>query len=151
MIQIQEITKEDTPYINKDLWIAEVNFKMERPRIIKPTLAKLVSREEAPKNKRIYYSYTFFKPYNEKGKLLNKVIGIFDNTGYRSYSGNPLSVFETKQEAKTWFVEKLSSRIDERIIERDRIIKSYDSTTQEYIDMITEVDGIDYEISSTGD
>lgn len=141
MIEIKEITKENSDYLNKDLWIAEVNFKLERPRIIKPTLAQLVSASEAPKNKRIYYSHTFFKPYGEKGKLLNKPIVIFDNTGYRSYSGNPLSVFETEDECRNWFAEKLSSRIDERLIDRERIITAYDNTTQEYVDILNEVVG----------
>lgn len=68
-------------YVNQDLFIAEANFKIGRPRIIQPVRAKLVPREEAPKNKTIYYSYNFFKVYKANGKLDSKVVAVFDGVG----------------------------------------------------------------------
>ncbi len=141
MIKIKEITEENSKYIGKDVWIAEVNFNMERPRIIKPTLVRVRHRDEAPKNKTIYYSFCYFSPLGKKGEPLSRIIPVFDTTGFRGFTGNPLSVFETEQEAKNWFVEKIGNVIQNRVDRRDEQLISYDQTTQEYIDLHDEVDG----------
>ena len=60
-------------YVNQDLFIAEANFKIGRPRIIQPVRAKLVPREEAPKNKTIYYSFNFFKYIKPMASLIVKL------------------------------------------------------------------------------
>lgn len=111
-------------YVNQDLFIAEANFKIGRPRIIQPVRAKLVPREEAPKNKTIYYSYNFFKVYKANGKLDSKVVAVFDNTGFRGYRGNPISIFDNYDEAVTWFNAEIQKVIDERNKQREVLLKT---------------------------
>lgn len=140
-IDIKLIKSNDSEYIGKNLWIAEVNFHMEKPRIIQPMLVRLRHCDEAPKNKNIYYSYTYFSPLGKTGEPLSRVIPIFDNTGYRASSGNPLTVFETEEEAKNWFIEKMGNVIIRRVQDREKMFESYDSVTQKYIDLHDEILG----------
>lgn len=123
-------------YVNQDLYIAEANFKIGRPRIIQPVRAKLVSKEEAPKNKTIYYSYNFFKVYKPNGKLDSKVVAVFDNTGFRSYRGNPISIFDNYDEAVVWFNKEIQKVIDERNKAREVLLKNHDDETQKLIDKL---------------
>lgn len=140
-INTDEIRKENSPWIGKDVWITEVNFNMEKPRIIKPKLVRVRDIDEAPKNKRIYYSAVYFSPLGKKGEPLSTVIALFDNTGYRAYTGNPLSVFETEKEANEWFIEKIGNVIQDRIERRENLLDGYDGTTQQYIDLHDDVLG----------
>lgn len=123
-------------YVNQDLFIAEANFKIGRPRIIQPVRAKLVPREEAPKNKTIYYSYNFFKVYKDNGKLDSKVVAVFDNTGFRGYRGNPISIFDNYDEAVTWFNAEIQKVIDERNKQREVLLKNHDEETQKLVDKL---------------
>lgn len=138
MIEISEIIEENSKHIGRDYWIAEVNTFSERYRIIEPTRARLFSAEESSKT--IYYSNTFFKPYSKTNpeKLLKKVIPIFDNTGFRSNKGNPISVFETELEAKTWFKQKMIELLDYRKSEIERIVKLHEKENERYLKMIGE-------------
>lgn len=130
--------KKNSKHIGRDYWIAEVNTFSERYRIIEPTLARLFSAEESSKT--IYYSHTFFKPYSKTNpeKLLKKVIPIFDNTRFRLKSGNPISVFETELEAKTWFKQKMIELLDYRKSEIERIVKIHEKENERYLKMIDE-------------
>lgn len=134
MISISELTKENSPYIGKEIWIAEANFKMERPRIIKPTSVLVVDVDNLPKNKRIYYSCTYLTPVGKN----SKIIPIYDNTGYRSFTGNPLSAFDTKEEATVWFNSKMQEKIEERVTNREAYIKEYDEITEKYKNLLTD-------------
>lgn len=132
-IDIKLLTEEDSEYVGKDLWIAEVNRKTERGRYVTPQLAQLTPNSEAGKT--IYYSSNYFKPYSDKGKLLKKVVAIFDNTGFRSFTGNPISVFDNEAECKQWFNEQIQVIIDERTAHRVDLLANYDAVTQSFIDM----------------
>tara|TARA_B100002019_G_C21105643_1_gene515784 strand:+ start:203 stop:622 length:420 start_codon:yes stop_codon:yes gene_type:complete len=103
-----------------------------------PTRALIVSNSET--NKRIYYSESHFRPFGKNEKLLSKVIPLFDNTGYRSFTGNPLYVFKTHQECvdkwkelvddiisrKEAYILQLQEQHDEDMIELNKIKKAYD-------------------------
>ena len=118
-IDTKELTKEDSPYIGKKLWISE--FKREdldkkASRFIRPQKALLRSNSEINSNKRIYYSYNHFVGLNKKGEISkSKIIAIFDNTGYRSYQGTSIQVFDNEQECRESFVaqaEEIGRRVD---------------------------------------
>ncbi len=118
-IDTKEIIKGDSLYIGKKLWISE--FKREdldkkASRFIRPQRALLRSNSEINSNKRIYYSDNHFVGLNKKGELLkSKIIAIFDNTGYRSYTGTSIKIFDNEQECRDSFVaqaEEIGQRVD---------------------------------------
>lgn len=112
-------------YIGNEFYIAEVNTKVKNHRIITPQLALLCDANDAKKT--IYYSSTFFKIYDKKGKLKKDEIAIFDNTGYRSLSGNPISVFSDYESAKSWFNTQINELIKTTMQQKESSIKYYDN------------------------
>lgn len=77
-------------------------------RNVPPTKVKVLPKTES--NKTVYYSQSFFRPYGKNG-LLSKTIMPYDNTGFRSFTGNPVYVFDDHQEC----IDKWNSLIDEHI------------------------------------
>ena len=73
-------------------------------RHVKPTKVMIVSNNELPKNKTVYYSEYHFRPFNKNGTLSTRVIAPFDNTGYRSYTGICVNIFKTLDECTKCFV-----------------------------------------------
>lgn len=69
-------------------------------RNVKPTKVIVTNNDELPKSKRIYYSESYFVPLDKNDKPSKKVIGLYDNTGYRSYTGTPLNVFENMKDCE---------------------------------------------------
>lgn len=107
-IDLDSFLMEQSNNIGKDYWIADINFDKEQPRVIKPTLAKLFDSTQTENNK--HYSHPFFKPYKDncsKSELSDNEIAICDNTGYRSYQKNPISIFNNLEDAENWFNSKL--------------------------------------------
>jgi len=90
-------------------------------RHIRPMEVMIVSNDELPKNKTVYYSEYHFRPYSEKtGKLLARVIAPFDNTGYRSYTGVKLNMYRTMKEAQDKYNEQYDKmHVGERIAQED--------------------------------
>ena len=65
-------------------------------RIVSPT--RVIVCENDPEA-RIYYSRSHFKKLNAKDEpIKSKIIKPFDNTGYRSYTGEPVAVFDNRDE-----------------------------------------------------
>lgn len=98
--------------IGKDYWIADVNFSLSEPRVLKPTLARLFDSVDTRKNK--HYSHPFFVPYCDSssgGKLLDCEIGICDNILYRSKNKNPIAIFYEKNSAVSWFNDMIKKEI----------------------------------------
>jgi hypothetical protein len=98
-IKVDDVRKGDN-YLNKDVWVCDLRFKdgLEKPiRNVRPIKVSIQSR--ALVKKIIYYSDNALVPYNKKGELnFNQAFGIFDNTGFRSYPGVPLDIFDSEQE-----------------------------------------------------
>jgi len=72
-------------------------------RHVKPTKVIIKSNEDLPKNKTVYYSMNHFSPINNKGKATSKIISPVDNTGYRSFSGVEINVFDNEVECKAYY------------------------------------------------
>lgn len=98
------------------------NFKPVRH--VKPT--KVLIRSNSETKKRIYYSKSHFVELNKDGKPLNsKIHNLYDNTGYRSFTGTPLNIFFTEKECVKCYNEqcekvkndliKFREKIDEKI------------------------------------
>jgi hypothetical protein len=65
-------------------------------RNVPPT--KVMIRSNSETKKRIYYSESHFVTLKKDGSPSSKVIPLFDNTGFRSYTGEPLKVFDNEAE-----------------------------------------------------
>ncbi len=81
-------------------------------RNIPPTKCVIVSNDELPKNKTVYYSKSHFVPIGKDGKRKSTVISPVDNTGYRMRPGNELNVFDNEQECIDQWHEELKIVID---------------------------------------
>jgi hypothetical protein len=101
-------------------------------RCVPPTRVQIMSNESLPKNKKVYYSETHFAPLKSDGTPYKKVIAPFDNTGYRSYTGSPVYVFDSESECiNVWniqilecvdkFDHKISKIVGELRTERDKL------------------------------
>lgn len=94
--------------IGKEVWICDYRLgddKFNKPiRNIPPKLVKAFNKEHAKKN--IYYSPVFFKEIRGS-KVLATEIAPYDNTGYRSYTGVSLNIFNTKEECEKHYKKQL--------------------------------------------
>ncbi|WP_336761317.1 hypothetical protein [Paenibacillus sp. USHLN196] len=82
--------------IGEEVWICDYRYNdvdNKAIRHIQPKKVVVVSNEDLPKNKRVYYSEFHFREIKENGKLSSTVIAPYDNTGYRSYGGVSLNIF----------------------------------------------------------
>lgn len=102
------------------VWVSDYrhpNLNKRPIRNVKPTRVLIRSNEETKKT--IYYSLSHFVALNDQGKPLNsKVISLYDNTGYRSYRGVPLNIFDNEEDCRRSYkaqVENVISNIDEEI------------------------------------
>jgi len=116
--------------VGDKIWICDYRYNnrtIEKPiRHVKPTHVIVDSNENLPKGKRIYYSEYHFKVVKN-----NKIIGPFDNTGYRSLSGIAVQVFYTEQEAVSYYSKRCSEIKNEAIKERDLIVQEYNNKIKE--------------------
>ncbi len=92
-------------YNNKFVWIFDLRYTDFNKKPIRKVLPQRVfvrSNEET--KKKIYYSSSHFVRLNKHGDpVSSKIIALFDNTGYRSYTGNPLRIFNDEHECKMAF------------------------------------------------
>lgn len=86
-------------------------------RHIKPTKVIVVSNKET--NKRIFYSESHFKKIGKNDKPIGSPISLFDNTGYRSYAGEPVEVFNTLEECESRYNELVDIAVEKLTKFRD--------------------------------
>ena len=80
----------------KAVWVChylQPDLNKKPLRNLPPTECLVVSNDELPKNKTVYYSKSHLKPLNKKGEPTSKVLSPVDNTGYRGRQGNPVNSF----------------------------------------------------------
>ena len=105
----------------KIIWVCHYNrpdLKKKALRNVPPTRVIVRGNNELPKRKTVYYSNSFFSPLNKNDEPMSKVIAPFDNTGYRSFAGNPLHVFDNQEDCEqAWNddVIEVTVRLNERI------------------------------------
>ena len=91
-------------YDGKYVWVCDYRFTNmnEKPiRHVAPQKVFVRSNTETPK--RFYYSESHFVALNTKGGLTTKIITLYDNTGFRSFPGVDLSVFENEEECRVCY------------------------------------------------
>lgn len=95
-IKIEDITsgKLDGQYV----FVCDYRKKTisEKPiRLIEPQKVFVLSNTET--KERVFYSESHLVVLNKKGELTKKIIKPYDNTGYRSYPGIAVNVFDNEQ------------------------------------------------------
>ena len=82
-------------------------------RNVQPMIVQVVSNEELPKHKTVYYSDVHFRMIKNKGEgVTSRIIAPFDNTGYRSYPGVMLNIFDNYQECADLFKVQIDDVIE---------------------------------------
>lgn len=110
MIDIKDVVA--GKYDGKMIYICDYRFNdvNDKPiRFILPQKVLVVSAEDVDKN--IYYSKSCFLALNKKGEPTNKVIAVFDNTGFRSITGTPCKVFDNMTDCITEFKVMVNDNI----------------------------------------
>lgn len=128
MIDIKDII--EGKYNGKMVYICDYRFKdiNDKPiRFIPPQKVLVVSSEDV--NKKIYYSDSCFLVLNKKGEPTNKVIVVFDNTGFRSFRGIPCKVFDNMEEC----VLEFKTLVNENIKKIDEWKKAQDARYLELV------------------
>ncbi|MFJ8531144.1 hypothetical protein [Bacillus sp. NPDC094106] len=99
------------------IWICDYrhNNVLESPiRHIPPQEVAVIDNKKLPKNKTVYYSEYHFRPIGKKEKPISKIIGPYDNTGYRFITGTSLNIFFTEEECRKCYREQCE-KIKEQI------------------------------------
>ena len=127
MIDINKI--KDGALDGQDVWICDYrysDYSNGKPiRSVAPTKVRIRSNEET--KKRIYYSESHFVELNKKGDVVNsKIKGLFDNTGYRTYPGVPLNVFNTESECVDHYNELVKAALKGLKKHRKNIVSQLD-------------------------
>lgn len=128
-INANDIRTSNSPYLNKDLWVCDLRFNnnsIEKPiRKVPPTKINLVSNDKV--SKRIYYSDNALVPYNKKEELVfSKAFGIYDNTGFRSFTGVPLEIFDSEEECKNQYKKLIKLAIQFINKKKEEFVNSAD-------------------------
>lgn len=77
------------------------DFNNKPIRSVPPSKVLVRSNSNLPKNKSIYYSDTHFIALNKKDEETSKIIAPFDNTGFRSRTGECVKIYSTLEECTT--------------------------------------------------
>lgn len=135
-IDINEITQSDK-WINKKIWICDYRQEDSNKKAIRhqrPTEVIVRNISELPKNKKVYYTENFFSKLNAKGEVINSsIIPVFDNTGYRSFTGVPLSAFDNEEECKKHYLEQVDKIITMIDNEMESILLSLQNMKEDLI------------------
>ncbi|WP_440110007.1 hypothetical protein [Paenibacillus sp. QZ-Y1] len=129
--------------IGEEVWICDYRYNDvdNKPiRHISPKKVVVVSNEDLPKNKRVYYSEFHFRGLRESGKMSNTVIAPYDNTGYRAYAGVPLNIFYDKEERIKHYlnqcVENMKQFDDAKVKKITYYSQKIDEINQEIMNLI---------------
>jgi len=128
MINIDDITSGSMDGMR--LWVCDyrrVDVNKKASRSLHPIFVEVVPNSELPKNKSIYYSKSHLRPVSKAGVTLSKVIPIFDNTGFRSYTGVELNAFLDKDECIEFHKNQVESVIELLVTERDGSLEKWNS------------------------
>ena len=102
-------------------------------RSVEPTEVMVMENETT--KKRIYYSNSHFVALKKNGEPSSKVIPLYDNTGFRSYTGEPVKVFDNLTECEAQWNDDLK-KVQERWTERRK------TALQDIDNQINKIDGM---------
>ena len=124
--------------IGKKVWICDYrlnsNCDAKPIRAVKPTFVELTSNDELPPNKRVYYSPIHFREI-KNNKTTSKIIAPYDNTGYKSFTGVCLNIFENKNDCIEFYKKQLG-------IAKEQYKNKYNSIKNMIDTKINEIDSL---------
>jgi hypothetical protein len=133
-IEINKVTSGELD--GQIVWICDYHqpdFNLKPRRNIPPTKVKIVPND----GKKIYYSESHFVKVADDGSVkFNKFWAPFDNSGYRSFSGHPVSVFDDELDCRIAWNTKISAILAEVQQAKQASINRFDgmlATLQEQI------------------
>lgn len=128
----EEFLKQNESVEGKKVYIVDIRNSDGNSylRSVEPTFVEIVNNEELPKNKKVYYSSYHFRKIGKSGQTTKQIVAPYDNTGYRSYSGVSVNVFETYEEAVEKYNEQLEDVV-ETYRHRIRELEGHIKQTQE--------------------
>jgi hypothetical protein len=95
------------------IWVCDfryTDFDNKAARNLKPT--QVLVRSNSAISKTIYYSESHLVGLNAKGEpVASKVIGPYDNTGFRSFKGVPINCFETERECIAYYKKQVKAAL----------------------------------------
>ncbi|QWU14231.1 hypothetical protein SAMN04487895_101521 [Paenibacillus sophorae] len=104
----------DKVVIDEEVWICDYRFNDidNKPiRHVKPKKVVVWSNKDLPKNKKVFYSEFHFREIKENGKPSSTVIGPYDNTGYRAYTGVSLNIFYSEEECRKHYKKQCKENL----------------------------------------
>lgn len=133
-IPINEIARGE--HDGKIVWICDYvrpDFSNKPIRNLPPVKVLICVNDAAD---RIYYSNSHFKKLNGKGEPIKSGIKPFDNTGYRSYAGNPVSVFDNEEECRLKWKELVDKTVRELEQHKEGVAARCDREIQELLNTL---------------
>lgn len=120
--------------IGEEVWICDYRFNDidNKPiRHIKPKKVVVYSNTDLPKNKKVYYSEFHFREVKDNGKPSSTVIGPYDNTGYRFYTGESLNIFYDEKECIKHYKKQCRENLKKFEAAKESKLKYYDGKIAE--------------------
>lgn len=119
-LDISEVTK-NSDNIGKTFYVCDYrkpDFNKKAIRNVKPILIMVLDQkhfEEAGKKyPRVYYSNFALIPVDSKGKLKYITpVPPYDSTGYRSYAGIPINIFDNYKECVDFYNKQVDNVVNE--------------------------------------
>jgi hypothetical protein len=111
-IDITDLTDSEK-YVGQKLWVCDYRKELDKKAIrhVKPTEVYVAGSKDfcdADLEPKIYYSHVGLAKLKKDGSPnLKQLIPPFDNTGYRSYAGIGLCVFDNEQECIDMYNEQV--------------------------------------------
>lgn len=133
-IDVNKITN-SKEFVGKKVWICDYrqpDLDKKPIRHVKPTEVMVFSNEDLPANKRVYYSENHFRKLSAKGVPSSTIIGVFDNTGYRSFTGVALKIFDNKEDC----IEEYKKMADVILLDVDNRMATVLKSLQQYKDEV---------------
>lgn len=121
---------EDKVKEHDKVWVCDYrlnrNILDKAIRHIVPTEVIVVSNNELPKGKRVYYSHYHFRKLKKNGEMSSTIIAPYDNTGYRTYEGVSLNIFLTEKECRDFYKTQCKENLKNLLTEKDDYIKKFE-------------------------
>lgn len=124
----------DNVIIGEEVWICDYRYNDidNKPiRHIQPKKVVVVSNEDLPKNKTVYYSEFHFKAIKENGKPSSTIIAPFDNTGFRSFTGESLNIFYSEDECRKHYKKQCKENLKKFEAAKTSKVEIYDKKINE--------------------
>lgn len=118
------------------------NLDQKATRDVKPTKVMVCSNDAYPTKSAVHYSHSHFRKLKANGEPSSTVIKVYDNTGYRSYTGVPLHIFDNMDEAIMDYQESVQKFIGDLEEAKVRVVNNYDKRIEEMNTRIHEIEGL---------